>query len=447
MRVNTAVKSTPIYTHEGAKAVRSPAKHELERAVASTMLFENTFYEKGSTLAARIEDLCTRVKLVEISNLALRARNDYKLRHVPLFLCLQLIKRTSGTAEAYLARDTIYSVVQRPDEMGELIAQYWKGGKRPLPASMKRGLALAFEKFTPYQFAKWNRDAQVKLRDVMFLVHPIPSGCSDRAELYTKIANNTLKPADTWEVALSVGADKRETFTRLLSEKKLGYMALLMNLRNMEQAQVDRSLVTKAIIDGAPNSKALPFRFVAAVKHAPSYAKALSTALESVASPVKLEGETAVLIDVSGSMNDKLSAKSETSRMEAAGALSILVGKACDDVRFFTFSNQFVEVPGYGGLAMIDGIINSQAHQGTALAKALAVLRQNCPNAKRVIVITDEQSQDGSMIAWAPHSYLLNVASYAPGLNLTRGWNRICGWSERSVEFMAIDEQWQKENS
>lgn len=439
MRVNTAVKSTPIYTYEGAKAVRSNAKHELERAVASTMLFENTFYETGNQVAALIADLCTKVKPVEIANLAVRARNEYKLRHAPLHLVLQLIKRCAGTSDAHMIRSTIYEVVQRPDEMGELIAQYWAKGKRPLPASLKRGLADCFTKFSEYQLGKWNRDAKVKLRDVMFLVHPRPNPGS--AHLYTKVANNTLETPDTWEVALSGGADKREVFTRLLEERKLGYMALLMNLRNMEQAGVDRTLVSRAIIEGAPNSKALPFRFITAVRHAPSYAKALSTALESVAPPVTMEGETVVMIDVSGSMDDKLSSKGEVTRMQAAGALAILAAKACTDVRFFTFSNQFVEVPAYGGLAMIDNISNSQRHGGTALRSALVALRNTCPNAARVIVVTDEQSQDGSLEAWAPHSYLLNVAPYAPGLSLNGGWNRIAGYSERAVEWMALEEK------
>jgi len=60
-----------------------------------------------------------------------------------------------------------------------------------------------------------------------------------QAALWRRLAANELANPDTWEVQLSAGADKKETFERLIREKKLGYIALIRKLRNMEQADVE----------------------------------------------------------------------------------------------------------------------------------------------------------------------------------------------------------------
>src|SRR5690606_23450596 len=125
--------------------------------------------------------------------------------------------------------------------LAEFVALYWRDGKRPLSAQMKKGLARAFCKFDAYQLAKYDRPGPVRLRDVLFLVHAKPAAAT-QADTWKKLAAKALDSPDTWEVALSAGADKRDTFERLLKEKKLGYLALLRNLRNMDQAGVDEAL-------------------------------------------------------------------------------------------------------------------------------------------------------------------------------------------------------------
>lgn len=436
MKLNTPPKHE-VKTHEGgrADAHQKPAV-ELERAVATCLLWENTFYEKGSDVADRIADLCKQVPVEQVAALALKARTDYKLRHVPLFLCVQLAKLASGRHDG-LMRHTLESVIQRPDEMSEFLSQYWNGGKKPLSAQVKKGLRAAFGKFSEYQFAKWDRDGAIKLRDVMFLVHPKPTA----EALYKQIAERTLKPADTWEVALSAGSDKKETWERLLKEKKLGFMALLMNLRNMESANVDRAIVEQALSDGAPHSKALPFRFISAAKHAPSYAQSLSDAMvAAIEGAEKLAGKTALVVDVSGSMDDKLSGKSELMRLEAAGALGILLREVCQSVRVFTFSNQLVEVPNLRGIGLMDAIHRSQPHGGTQLADSLDALSRHIPDVDRIIVITDEQAHDGNGRMWGNRGYIVNVAPYKPGLELSGGWHRVNGWSERIVDWIRAEE-------
>lgn len=443
MKTNVLAREvTPHFTtHEGAPAVRESAEKELVRAVSACMLFEDTFYKSGNALAKRIAELCQVVPLPFLCHLARRARTDLKLRHVPLWLCVQALATRGTAAERNLVGETIAEVIQRADELAEIFALYWKDGKKPLPRQLKAGVAKAFRKFDAYRLAKYNRDSKVKLRDALFLCHAKPQD-EEQAALWRQLVSGTLPVPDTWEVALSAGADKRATFERLLVEKKIGYLALLRNLRNMVQANVDRSIVERALLDGAPSSKALPFRFVAAARHAPAYAQALSDAmLAAVAGQPKLRGTTYFVIDVSGSMDSVLSGKSELMRYEAGAALAVLLREVCEFCRVFTFSNALVEVPNLRGLPLTQGIAQSQPHGCTYLAGSLKALAVNCPRADRVIVVTDEQAHDGLTPPHADRGYLVNVATYAPALPAVgAGWVRICGFSERILDWIVGEE-------
>src|SRR5690606_18384746 len=162
-----------------------------------------------------------------------------------------------------------------------------------------------------------------------------------QAAIWKQLVEGTLPVPDTWEVALSGGGDKRETFERMLREGTLGYLALLRNLRNMAESGVDTGLVRDAILARKGARRVLPFRYVAAARAAPQFEPAIDQALsEAIAELSPLPGKTAALVDVSGSMNAPLSGKSDMTRMDAAAALASLIH---GDLRVFTFSNALVE--------------------------------------------------------------------------------------------------------
>src|SRR5205085_494685 len=160
-----------------------------------------------------------------------------------------------------------------------------------------------------------------------------------QSALWKGVKERSLIAPDTWEVALSGGADKKETFERLLSEGKLGYLALLRNLRNMAEAGVDVDLVRDAIIARKGGAhRVLPFRYVAAARAAPRFEVWLDQALiEAIAEMPILPGKTIVLVDVSGSMDAALSRRSDMKRVDAAAALGAIVP---GEVRLFTFSDK-----------------------------------------------------------------------------------------------------------
>ena len=424
MRMNQNRK--PIHTHEGAVAKHINPEQALRRSLLSCMLWEREFYEDGESIADRILTLADECSVKFVSDLAIKARLDYKLRHAPLWLCLSLIKRGGP-----IVSKTLEQVINRPDELAELVAMYWKGGKRPLSKQMKLGLGAAFNKFDEYQFAKWDRPGEIKLRDVLFLSHPKPKDDAQQ-DLFDKIANKTLALPDTWESKMAGGGDKKEVFTDLLTRKKLGYMALLRNLRGMDEVGVDSQLIKIAIMK--PSATPLPYRFIAAAKAAPRYERELDIAMKGILeNKERLTGSTILLVDVSGSMDHSMSGKSDLMRSDAAAGLAILLAGICDQLRVFTFSNNTVEIAPREGMALADAIKNSQSHGATYLGKAVNAIDHNFTY-DRLIVITDEQSHD-PVPDPKGRGYMLNVASNQNGVGY-HAWTHIDGFSEACVDFI-----------
>jgi 60 kDa SS-A/Ro ribonucleoprotein len=446
--VNKRTKNTfTEKTHEGAPAARMTAVQALRRTVMSCLLFEREFYEDGVAIADRIDVLSQEVPVEVLAQVTIEAREVANLRHVPLLLLVALAKRGSGSA---IVSTTIGRVIQRADELAEFVALYWARNpprdarrKASLSAQVKKGLSIAFNKFDAYQIAKYDRAKEVRLRDVLFLSHARPAN-ADREVLYKGLTDQTLSAPDTWEVALSAGGDKKAEFTRLLTDGKLGYLALLRNLRNMDQAGIDRSLVVNAIKARRGGAeRVLPFRYIAAARAAPSFEPALDEALiASIATMPRLTGRTIVLVDVSHSMTQALSAKSDLTRMDAACALASVI--PADDLRVFSFSNSLVEVPARKGMSGVDAIRGSQSHQGTRLSDTMKLINERYKH-DRLIVITDEQAGSGLVMQGdngrvpdptVARAYMINVASAKNGVGYGK-WTHIDGFSENVLRFIA----------
>lgn len=429
MRTNVKAQLTER-THEGAPALSVSAAKELRRSLMACMLFEDQFYESGEDSAARIAGLIKRTSFADAAQAAIDAREKFKLRHAPLFVVREMLRIHKGRQMG----DLIARVIQRPDELGELLALYWKDGKdQPLTAQLKVGLARALKKFNEYQLAKWNKDGAVKLRDVLFLSHARPNDESQKI-MFDKLAKNELATPDTWEVQLSAGANKAETFTRLMAEKKLGALALLRNLRGMIESGVSEDAIRDALTN-MNAERVLPFRFISAAKHAPRLEDAIEGAmLKCTTSLEKLGGKTALLVDHSHSMDSPVSAKSEVTRFEAAAALSMILRETTERCRVFTFANRCVEIPPRKGFGMLEAIRAVRDPVNTMLGAAVKHIYRVFPECDRIIVVTDEQSQDRP-----PHpqgtGYIVNVAGNKNGIAYGP-WVSIDGWSEAILDYI-----------
>ncbi len=440
MRTNNRSRTVLRTTHEGGPA--SPhisAENQLRRLVMACLLFEDQFYVNGVAVADQIEAAAALVDAATLSKIAIEARNVAQLRHVPLLLADIMTKRFPDMAGA------VAQLLQRADEPAELIALNLQrrgilnvNKAKTLPASIRKGIELALQlgkNFGAYGLAKYDRkDATVKLRDVFRLVHPEPLN-DEQSALWKKAVAGDLPIPDTWEVALSGGEDKRETFERLIREGSLGYMALLRNLRKMLEVGVPQDMIEAAIRMRKGSARVLPFRYIAAARAAPRLEKAIDDALvASIGEMPQLKGTTAVLVDVSGSMDHKLSGKSDLKRMDAAAALASVIN--AERLRVFSFSDYLVECPPRRGMAGVDVIMKSQTHGGTYLGDALRKLNEMA-DIDRLIVITDEQSADRMPAPTAKHAFMINVAGYQNGVSYGKGWTaRIDGFSENVLRFI-----------
>src|ERR1700743_291670 len=348
--------------HAGAPAFVMSAEMELYTAVVTWSL-NDSFYEKDEARLVRLQKLITACDPVFVGKLAVYARTKMYMRSVPLVLVTELAKLPSGDNLVAWVTD---GVIGRADEITELLACYEllnerKGTKKlnRLSKQLQKGLSTAFNRFDEYQFGKYNRDGAIKLRDALFLVHPKAKDELQQV-LFNKIVNGDLQTPYTWETELSalgqIGFDSDEAkafafrakWEELIDSGKLGYMALLRNLRNIQEAGVNYLHFKKvcnrlADADEVAKAKQFPFRYLAAYRELinPAVTKvptqslvkkltalmqgqnkgytgelldALEKAVQASAANIKGFGyETRVLLacDVSGSMQVPVSAKSK----------------------------------------------------------------------------------------------------------------------------------------
>ena len=358
----TNKRTTKTINYEGEEAYSLDNRLALYSAVVTTSLSDK-FYESAGDRISRISELVKVNDPLFVAKLAVYAREKMYLRSVPLVLLVELAKAHSG--DNLLSR-AVARTVQRADEITELLAYYSQSNGREdikklgkLSKQIQKGLADAFNKFDEYQFAKYNRDGAVKLKDALFLVHPRPKD-EEQQGIFNRIVSDELKVPYTWEVELSVlgtqsfasEKEKNDAFKakweELIESGQMGYMALMRNLRNFLNYGVSAehiATVCNVLSDKERvlRAKQLPFRFLSAYRSLkgnsnPNVAMivdALEDAiLASVDNLAGFDYNTSLLIasDVSGSMNVPVSPKSTIENYDIGIVLGMLLRSKCKSV-------------------------------------------------------------------------------------------------------------------
>jgi hypothetical protein len=509
MKFNLLSKvKTKTTNHEGAKAFTMSAEMELYTTVVTWSL-NDTFYEKDQARMERLRNLIAKCNPVFVGKLAVYARTKMYLRSVPLVLVTELAKLHSGNDLVARVAD---GVIGRADEITELLACYEtlnqrKGTKKlnRLSKQMQKGLSQAFNRFDEYQFAKYNRDGAIKMRDALFLVHPRAK--DDLQQLiFNKIAVNKLQTPYTWETELSalgqLNFDSAEAKTiafrakweELIDSGKIGYMALLRNLRNIQEAGVSYTHFKKVcatLADGEQVAKAkqFPFRYLAAyrelitptsaVQNIARAAKAAITgnkgytgelldALEKAvqASAANIRGfdeNTRVLLacDVSGSMQKPISAKSKVLLYDIGLMLAMLLQSRCNNVQVGMFGNfwKTILVPHDNILGNVQEFYRREGEVGYSTNGYLVIkdLLDRCVQMDKVMLFTDCQlwnsnkSTDEIQTLWVQYKntiapkaklYLFDLAGYGqtPLQLLQNDVYLIAGWSDKVFDVLAAIE-------
>lgn len=408
--------------HEGAPAYKLSAEMELYATVVTTMLSDK-FYEGSKDTLKRIQKLLKEVSPMFAMKLAIYAREQMYLRSVPLVLVTEMAKIHNGDD---LISRTVKRVVARADEITELLAYYAQANSKTsikklgkLSKQIQKGLADAFNKFDEYAFAKYNRDGAIKLRDALFIVHPKAKDAGQQ-ELFNKIASDELSTPDTWEVELSASKDKKASWERLIDENKLGYMALMRNLRNILEAKVSGEHIEKVAAklsssEEVAKSKQFPFRFFSAYREIEGNGSAdtaiILDALEEamIASAQNIAGfdaDTKVIIssDVSGSMQTPVSPKSKVQMYDIGLVLSMLLQHRSKKVISSIFGTTFAvkNFPKKNILANVSRMRDLAREVGMSTNGHLIL--QHLIDTKEVVdkvmVFTDCQLYDSTMGAW-----------------------------------------------
>lgn len=475
-------KSEKTVNYEGGEAFSMASELELYTAVVTSAMSQ-TNYEAADGRVERIAQLVGKCDDMFVAQLAVYARTQMNLRNIPLLLVTELARKHNG--DDLVAR-AVDGVVRRADEIMELLTCYqWRNGASGrkklghLSRQMQKGLQRAFNRFDEYQFAKYNQDSRaVKLRDALFLVHP---KAKDEAQqlLFDKIASNSLDTPYTWEVELSAlgqksfgcEEEKEKAVSRkwqeLIGSGKLGYMALLRNLRNilrckdMPPSTMAELSATLANGNAVRHSKQLPFRFLAAYREICRIegfwtSLMLDTLEEAVSHSagniVGFDGNTRVVIaaDVSGSMASPISARSSVRNYDIGLLLAMMLGSRCRRVITGIFGDiwKVVSLPAEGGvLANVEKTYQYGNEVGfsTNGYKVVEYLLENRIVADKVMMFTDCQMWnscgDGATLRERWHTYkrfapcarlyLFDLAGYGqsplslaePDVFLIAGWN------------------------
>lgn len=433
----------------GNVAAKQSPEALLRRAVMSCLLWENLFYQSGESVANNIEELIKVVDPLTCYNIAIEARTVQKLRHVPLYIARVM---AGLPTHKHLVGNLLPQIILRADELAEFLAIYWKDGRQPISKQVKIGLAEAIHNFNEYGFGKYKGTGNdVKLRDVVQLVHPKPIN-DEESELFKKILDNTLETPDTWEVALSAGNDKKETWERLILDKKLGALAFLRNLRNMEDAKVDREIIEQGF--SQINSRwLLPLNYLSAAKNAPRWESSIEKLmLESMEKQEKIPGYTIFVVDVSGSMGNSISGKSQFNRMQVAEAMAMMASLLCEKIAIYvTAGSDFASkhktelIPSRKGFAMMNEIENSYHRMGGGgifTRQCLEYIKDQERDVipDRIIIFSDSQDCDRNHALPNPfgkHNYIIDVSAHNRGINYDGIWDaEISGWSENFIPYI-----------
>lgn len=454
-------ESTPSgTTYEGAPGYKRSEKTDLFLRATGSFAGEDTFYEKAENrddiVIEHVRDLAVSDPMW-VHGFLTWLRAEGNARTMPVMLAAEAVHARLKVRPRELMltdvdqrgfnRRIIDAVLQRPDEPGELLAYWMSRHGRNVPQPVKRGVADAVRRlYSERSLLKYDTDSKgFRFGDVLELTHPSPDpakswqgvlfkhaidrrhGHDDeipevlwmlnrrenlmavpvdrrRELLGTKLGRQALIEAGmTWEALAGWLQGPMDKLAWESIIPSMGYMALLRNLRNFDEAGVSddfASTICAKLAD--PNevarSRQLPFRFYSAYKNAPGlrWGHHLEKALNLCAPNVpELPGRTLVLVDTSGSMQGRLSSGSSLSYVEAAGLFgAVLKVRNGDraDLRIFADNAQVVTVQrGSGPLRIATTINNSigRVGHGTRIA---ASVQQSYAGHDRVVILTDMQS-------------------------------------------------------
>lgn len=429
-------------TGNGARAFSREAEGELFLLAVTNFVSEDTFYESGKARDTRFESLVHEV--TEKNPAWMQAfipwlRNEANMRSAALVAAAEYVK-----AGGPLGRQVVASAISRADEPSEVLAYWIARHGRSIPQPIKRGVADAAQRlYNERNVLKYDSNgAAVRMADVIQMAHVKPKAdwqstlfqyvlggrygnteqmAEARKGLPMIDSNRRFREMDaataratllsdpealagagmTWESLSSFGPMDKAAWEAIIPN--MGFMALLRNLRNFDEAGVSDAVAQQIIAKftdpkQVARSRQLPMRFWSAYTNAPSlrWSYALETALDlSCQNVPTFNGKTLVLVDTSGSMQGmNYSARSKSTPVQLAGLFgAVLAKRDPQNVRIVQFATGVQDIkvnPGESALkiqAKIQAQIGRVGH-GTDVLRAV----NEWKGEDRIIVLSDMQT-------------------------------------------------------
>lgn len=317
-------------------------------------------------------------------------RREGHCRQTPIVLLACAAATEQGRK---LVREYAPRIIRRADELAGAYAAYRFLFGKPIPRALLNGIKDSFANFDEYQLIKYSGGSNnPSLKDVLLQMpdrsagNPVSRGMAEfllngtlvdrngvdhsdtaplaanylrfleRAKEVKEFTPEMVELADqaraTWEVVVSLFGSNPQTWSSVLP--RMGYMAVLRNLRNLVSNGISATTLATLISDrdAVLKSKQFPFRFLAASREVANMdvnvrdknilLDGISQALEvSVDNIGSIPGDTIVIVDVSGSMQmAKISSHSSMSVKEAAACMAAIFVKACQNAYVYVFANE-----------------------------------------------------------------------------------------------------------
>ncbi len=479
-RSTTALKTTDeqTVTHEGAPALAKDARTALFTLAMTSMTAQDSFYESAATQDSRLRGLVQQLTEEDpefIQRFVPWLRNTANMRSAPIVIAAEY-----ALAGGPHRRQVIDMAMVRADEPAEFVGYYiMRTGRSTLPGGIQRGVADAVQRLYN-QFSALKYDSQrhtVRMGDVIELVHPQPEdstqgllyewlldrrhhsqdvrvNVADLPVIQARMILEAVKPDQRREVLHAVNGDSplandkaidlaREAFKtgRVTWEylsgwlpggmdaeawesviPQMGYMALLRNLRNFDEAKIS-DLAIEVVLsrladpDEVAKSRQFPYRFWSAWNATQSlvWGPALETALGlSVQNIPEFTGSTLVLVDVSGSMTHTVSDRSQVQRADVAALFgAALYAKNPKTTRVVIFGTESEDVtPRQRGSMLRNMEVFRDNHgvgHGTYLGTAVG---KHFIDEDRIVIFTDLQTHDGGARDKARFVHYFDLAGY-----------------------------------
>lgn len=443
--------ATKTTNYAGGEAYTMDAKTEFV-SILLTSFVTDQYYRSADDGIARVIELLDSVPGQFAAKASIYARNEFGMRSVSHLVAAEVAHRVKGES---WTKDYFSAVVRRPDDMTEILAYYMSKFGKPIPNSLKKGFAKAFDKFDGYQLAKYRGESKdVSLVDVVNIVRP--RATEKNAKALSLLTDDKLRNSETWESKISAaGSDKEtkaEAWRELVAERKIGYFALLRNLRNIEEQApdlvpaaaemlVDEKLIKKSLV--------LPFRFLTA-KDQVSNAKltaAISKAIDKSLANVPAFDNSLVVIDHSGSMGGPVANSSMACQYCGDLFAAALFKKNHSDVMIFGTGATYVTGlnPEDSTLTLAEKI--GSVHQGHS-TNFQSVFDLASKPYDRIVIFSDMQAWDTyyapdtsgykKKTKANPFIYSFDLAGYGTLQFPQSRTFALAGFSEKTLDIMAL---------